>query len=52
MKLKKEKGPLGLSFFVLNYPSRCRGRDSKDCFSAGAFFFDFNYPTPWRGWGE
>ena len=28
IKLKKEKGPLGLSFFA------------------------FNYPTPWRGWGE
>ena len=27
IKLKKEKGPLGLSFFALNYSSRCRGRD-------------------------
>ena len=20
--------------------------------SYGPFFFAFNYPTPWRGWGE
>ena len=37
---------MGLSFFALNYPSRGRGRDSKDCFPTGASFFDFNYPTP------
>ena len=28
----------GLSFFVLNYTSRCRGRYSKGCFSLGLSF--------------
>ena len=37
---------MGLSFFALNYPSRCRGRDSKCCVPTGPFFFAFNYPTP------
>ncbi|MBS6317046.1 MAG: DNA primase [Firmicutes bacterium] len=39
IKLKKEKGPAGLSFFVFNYPSRCRGRNSKCCVPTGLFFF-------------
>ena len=46
--------PLGLSFFALNQPApdgadkinipRCRGRDSKDCFSAGASFLRLIIP--------
>ena len=29
----------GASLFAFNYPSRCRGRDSKDCLPAGPFSF-------------
>ena len=36
----------GPFFFALNYPSRCRGRNSKDCFPLGLSFFALNQPAP------
>mgnify|MGYP000805647715 CR=1 FL=1 len=33
-------------FFALNYPTPWRGRNSKDCFPTGPFFFTLNQPEP------